>query len=76
MPTQKFCNVGDCKEFIFATLDDFGEHGWTAFQCPAGNGKVVCYCPKHQKECMRDMEKVLLLYNKRKKEVKPNSSHA
>ena len=60
MPTQKFCNVRDCKEFTFTKLDDFDEIGWSAFQCPQGKGKVVCYCPKHQKECKEDMKKVLL----------------
>jgi len=26
MPTQKWCNVSGCKNFIFATLDDFAEY--------------------------------------------------
>ena len=59
MPTQKLCNVGDCKEFTFTKLEDFYEIGWSAFQCPNGKGKVVCYCPHHQKEYKEDIPKVL-----------------
>ena len=60
MPTQKWCNVTGCQEFIFVTLDDFLENGWSAFQIPNGKGKVLCYCPKHQKEMQEQMKKRLL----------------
>ncbi|KKK58903.1 hypothetical protein LCGC14_3039780, partial [marine sediment metagenome] len=45
MPTQKPCSVIGCKKFIFAKLDDLADNGWSAFQIPAGKGKVLCYCP-------------------------------
>ena len=59
MPTQKWCNVVGCKNFIFATLDDLHESNWTAFQIPAGKGKVKCYCQGHFKECEEDINKTL-----------------
>lgn len=59
MPTQKWCNVAGCKKFIFAKLDDLADYNWSAFQIPAGKGKVLCFCPDHQKEMMEEMEKRL-----------------
>ena len=59
MATQKWCSVSECKNFIFATLDDFGEEGWSAFQIPPGRGKPLCFCPDHQKEMKEEMEKKL-----------------
>ena len=58
MATQKWCNVAGCKKFIFATLDDLSDDGWTAYQI--GKKKSVCYCPDHLKECKEDMKKELL----------------
>ncbi len=58
MATQKWCSAAGCKKFIFATLSDFDEHGWSAFQIPAGNGKVQCFCPDHQEEMKNEMEGV------------------
>ena len=60
MPTQKWCSVPGCKEFIFASLDDFDEFDWSAFQIPDGEGEIECYCPKHQKEMQQKMEKMLM----------------
>jgi len=60
MPTQKSCWVHSCDKFIFATLNDFEEHGWTAFQIPTGKGKALCFCPDHQKEMKAEMKKRLL----------------
>ena len=59
MPTQKWCSVAGCTKFVFATLDDLCEYKWSAFQIPAGNGKVKCFCPDHQKEMKDSMEKAL-----------------
>ena len=61
MPTQKWCNVGHCKEFTFSKLEDFDEIGWSAYQCPQGKGAVNCYCPKHKKQCVEDMKNALLV---------------
>ena len=60
MSTQKWCNVPRCKKFIFATLNDFVEYGWNAFQIPNNRGKPQCYCPKHTEEMKKDMKKWLL----------------
>jgi hypothetical protein len=54
MPTQKWCNATGCKKFIFATLDDFAENGWSAFSIPA-NAKPLCFCPEHHKEMQQKM---------------------
>ena len=62
MATQKWCSVGGCEKFIFATLDDLHEHNWTAFQTPAGKGKVRYYCPNHLKECKEDIQKSMIEY--------------
>lgn len=59
MPTQKFCNATGCKKFIFVTMDELAEHGWGAFQIPAGKGKPLCFCPEHQIEMREQMEKKL-----------------
>jgi len=69
MATQKWCNVAGCKNFIFATLNDLAEHGWSAFQIPAGNrnGKVLCFCPEHQEEMKEEMEKRLIKQSEEKK---------
>lgn len=70
MPTQKWCSVPKCKNFVFSALDDFDEHGWSAFQIPNGSGEVRHFCPDHQKEMKDTMEKALIHYshNKGKKE--------
>jgi len=64
---KKICNVLECEEFISVRLDELAENNWSAFQIPNGNGKVVCYCPKHQKIMKEDMEIMLLKYNERKR---------
>ncbi len=64
MPTQKWCSVNGCEKFIFASLSDFHEYGWSAFQIPAGKGKALCFCPDHQKEMKDEMEKRLISMNK------------
>jgi len=62
MPTQKWCSVNGCKKFIFVTLDSLYKYGWSAFQIPTGNGKVMCFCQDHQKE-MKEVMKYKLLQN-------------
>ena len=59
MPTQKFCNVRNCKEFTFTALDDLWESNWMAYQTPAGKGKINYYCPNHHVECSEDMQSEL-----------------
>ena len=59
MATQKWCSIAGCKNFIFATLNDFADNGWSAFQIPSGNGKVRCFCPDHQTEMKEQMHNQL-----------------
>ena len=40
-------------------MDELAEHGWSAFQIPAGKGKPLCFCPEHQLEMREQMEKKL-----------------
>ncbi|HLD90835.1 MAG TPA: hypothetical protein VI911_07485 [Patescibacteria group bacterium] len=45
--------VCDCCNIKTKTkLSDFYKISWTAFQIPAGNGKVYCFCPNCE-DCMR-----------------------
>jgi len=55
MPSQKWCSVVGCGMFIFSTLDDFADYGWSAFKIPSKTGKLLCFCPKHQKEMQKEM---------------------
>ena len=64
MPTQKWCNVEGCPNFIFATLDDFYKFGWSGFQIPAGR-KALCFCPDHHKEMKERMYRELSCQNVR-----------
>jgi len=62
MVTKKVCyNCGE--ELGRVALDDLPEYNWTAFQIPAGRGKVYCFCQKE--ECQKAMfEKIKEEYNK------------
>jgi hypothetical protein len=64
MPTQKWCNVAGCKKFIFVKLDDLADNEWSAFKI--GKGKVLCFCPNHQKEMMDEMENKLNKHKEKK----------
>jgi len=64
MATQKWCNAYKCSNFIFVKLDDLADEGWSAFQIPAGKGKVLCFCPEHQEEMKEQMEIKLLKQQK------------
>ncbi len=66
MATQKWCSAKGCKKFIFATLDDFADNEWSAFQIPNGKGKVQCFCPDHYQEMRESMEKALIQQNKKR----------
>jgi len=54
MIKTKICdNCGE--ELGRIKLDDLYKYNWTAFQIPAGKGKVYCFCPK--KGCQKSMIK-------------------
>ena len=46
MVKERVCDC--CNVKTKTILSDFHEIGWKAFQVPAGNGKVYCFCPNCQ----------------------------